>query len=264
MANPSRQQLSCIGLPSERGSGSFNKVMSQRLCARCRHAVSFDDESSLVFCGHCGAPQVTISEDLLEQTRVATISASGIPEDETEEQRAARLASQPPDMLVVWRSAIRIVLLVAAAIALLSVALPIEILAWLAPGIVIGIYAVRHRETLITTAFGVRLGLVCGILCAFGITLVKTVQMLFLRYALHQGANLDAGLQQTILQARTNAVAQSGEAAAATIFNPLLYQPEFRVGFYLFALLLGTIVFIALSTLSGAFSGYMRSRRTLR
>jgi hypothetical protein len=238
--------------------------MFQRLCSRCSHVVHFEDESTLVFCGTCGAAQVTVSEEILDQAIRSQASLNEPGEEETEEQRAARIAAQPPELYVVWRSAIRIMLVVSAVISLVCLLLPLEMLAWLAPGIVLGIYSVRHRETRITAGVGARVGLVCGILCASGITLVKTVQMLYIRYVLHQAANLDAALMQTILQAKARAVAQSGEAAAATIFNPLLYQPEFRVGFYLFALLIGTCLLLALSTLSGAFSGYMRSRRAMR
>lgn len=238
----------------------------QRLCHRCHHALTIDDENSLIFCYNCGAPQVTISEELLEQAQKAQSVAldSNGERVETEAERAARIAAQPPDLQVVWKSIIRIAAIVSGVISLICLVLPLEILAWLAPGIVLSVYCARHRETKITTAVGARIGLICGILCAFGITVAKTVQMLIARFGLHQGGTLDATLVQAIGQAKARAVAQSGQAAASAIFNPLLNVPEFRVGFYMFAVLSGVAILLALSIASGAFSGFMRSRRPAR
>jgi hypothetical protein len=242
-------------------SGSFVEAM-QRLCHRCHHALTIDDENALIFCYNCGAPQVTLSEELLEQAQKALETS---PERiETEAERSERIAAQPPDLLVIWKSIIRIAALVSGVISLICLALPLEILAWLAPGIVLSVYCARHRETKITTAVGARIGLVCGILCGFGITVAKAVQMLVVRFGLHQGGSLDKTLVQAITQAKARAIAQSGQAAAGAIFNPLLNVPEFRVGFYMFALLFGISILIALSIASGAFSGFMRSRRPIR
>jgi hypothetical protein len=183
---------------------------------------------------------------------------------ETEAERAARIAAQPPDLLIQWKAVLRVTVIVCAVVSMICLVLPFEVMAWLAPSIVLGIYSARHRETQITASMGARIGLVCGVLCAFGITVTKAVQMLVVRFALHQGGTLDTMLTQQIVQAKARAVAQSGAAAAATIFDPLLNVPEFRVGFYLAAIFFGCLVLMALSTLSGAFSGYMRSRRALR
>ncbi|MEO6924361.1 MAG: hypothetical protein ABI142_11085 [Bryocella sp.] len=204
-----------------------------------------------------------VPEDLLDESarNASAFDLNGNP-NETEEERAARLASQPPDMLIQWKAVLRISVVVCAAISLACLVLPLELMAWLAPGIVLGFYTTRHRETKITSGMGARIGLVCGILCAFGITVTKTIQMLILRYVAHQGASLDALLTQQIVQAKARAVAQSGAVAAAAIFDPLLKVAEFRVGFYMVAVLFGCLLLMAFSTLSGAFSGYMRSRRT--
>jgi ribosomal protein S27AE len=240
-------------------------AMLQRLCPRCHHVVLLEDESTLVFCGNCGAPQVKVSEELLDKNARATAAIGPNGEHvETDEERAARIASQPPDLLIQWKSVIRITLVVCGAISAACLILPLEILAWLAPGVVLGIYASRHRQTQVTASMGARIGLVCGILCAFGIAMAETVQMLVRRFVLHQGSVLDAQLMQQIVVAKARAVAQSGEVAAAPIFNPLLDWPEFRVGLCLAVILFVCFLLMALSTLSGAFSGYMRSRRALR
>ena len=244
-------------------------VMQQRLCPRCHHVVHIEDETSLVYCGNCGAPQVTVSEELREQAAQAAASLAPSGErPETEDERTARIAAQPPDLLIQWKSVLRIAVVVCGAISLVCMALEgVELLSWLAPGIVLAVYSSRHRETQITASMGARIGFLCGILCAFGITVANTLQLLFVRFGLHQGAKFDDMLAQEIVQTKANVLAKSGPAAAsaaATLFDPLLNIPEYRVGVYLTVILVLCIILMALSTLSGAFSGYMRSRRALR
>jgi len=232
----------------------------QRLCHRCQSVLHIEDEGTLLFCWNCGAPQVTLSEELQEQAAAQSAEASG-QSPTVGLTREEFTASQPPDLLVVWRSMIRITAAVAGALSVLCLVLPLQFLAWMAPSIVMAIYCSRHRETHITTAVGARIGLVCGILCAFGITFTETAQILILRFAFHRGAEMDATILQSLLQAKARVVAQSGQAAADPVFNPLLNIPEFRAGFFLFLLLFAITVLLILSTASGAFSGFMRSRR---
>jgi hypothetical protein len=231
----------------------------QRLCHRCQSVLHIEDEGTLLFCWNCGAPQVTLSEELQEQAAAQRAEASGqLPAGVTREEY---IASQPPDLLVVWKSVIRIIAAVAASLSVLCLVLPLQFLAWMAPSIVMAIYCSRHRETRITTAVGARIGLVCGILCGFGITFTETAQILLLRFVFHRGPEIDATILQSLLQAKARVVAQSGQAAADPVFNPLLNIPEFRAGFFLFLLLFAIVILLILSTASGAFSGFMRSRR---
>jgi hypothetical protein len=228
--------------------------------------VHIEEDGTLVFCGNCGAPQVTVSEELLEQAQRATAAMAEHSGErvETETERVARIAAQPPDLLVVWKSVIRIAAVVAGIISVICIVLPMWILAWLAPGIVLGIYCGRHRETSITAAVGARIGLICGILCAFGITVAETAQLFILRFGLHRGASFDSTLTQALLLAKVNAAARSGAAATDAFFTPLLTIPEFRVGYFLSVILLGVAILLVLSIASGAFSGFMRSRKALR
>ena len=242
--------------------------MIQSRCHRCQSLLNVEDEGTLIFCWNCGAPQVTLSEELQEQAQAqqaqqaATAAGLDTENPETEAERAARIAAQPPDLLMIWKSAIRISAAVAAGISLICVVLPLQLIAWMAPSLVISIYCAKYRQTRITAAVGARVGLVCGFLCAFGIAVAETVQLLALRYGMHKG---DAfSLDPVLLQAKANAVAQYGQATADMVFNPLLTIPEFRVGFFLFLLSIGIAVLLLLSTASGAFSGYMRSRAQAR
>jgi hypothetical protein len=257
--------LQAVDLPFAFGSGSFVEVM-QRLCHRCRTVIHIEDDGTLVFCGNCGAPQVMVSEELLEQAQRANAAMAERTGErvETETERTARIAAQPPDLLVVWKSVIRIAAVVAAILSAICLALPMWILAWLAPGIVLGVYCGRHRETSITAAVGARIGLICGILCAFGIMVAETAQLFILRFGLHRGASFDDTFMQALVLAKTNAAARSGAAATDAFFTPLLTVPEFRVGYFLSVILLGVLILLVLSTASGAFSGLMRSRKTLR
>jgi len=240
----------------------------QRLCHRCHSVLHIEDEGTLIFCATCGAPQVTLSEELQEQAAAqrsdAIVSAqnpSGYASGTGVRDEAP--ANQPPDLLVVWKSAIRIAAAVAAALSVASILLPpLELLAWMAPAIVLAIYSTRHRETRITAGVGARVGLVCGILTCFGITLATAAQMLVLRFGLHKGDEFQANMDAVLTQAKNQAVAQSGQAAAG-FFNQLSI-PEFRAGSFLAGLGLLTLILLVLSTAGGAFSGFMRSRARVR
>jgi len=240
----------------------------QRLCHRCHSVLHVEDEGTLIFCWNCGAAQVTLSEELQEQAAsqrsddaVSGQNPSGYASGTGVRDEAS--ANQPPDLLVVWKSAIRIAAAVAAALSVASILLPpLELLAWMAPAIVLAIYCARHRETRITTGVGARVGLVCGILTCFGITIATAAQMLVLRFGLHKGNEFQANMDTVLNQAKTQAIAQSGQAAAA-FFNQLSV-PEFRAGFFLAGLGLLTAILLILSTAGGAFSGFMRSRARVR
>jgi len=240
----------------------------QRLCHRCHSVLHIEDEGSLTFCWNCGAAQVTLSEELQEQAAAQHSEANVLAQNPSGYAsgtgvRDENPANQPPDLLVVWKSAIRIAAAVAAALSVASILLPpLELLAWMAPAIVLSIYGARHRETRITAAVGARIGLVCGILTCFGITIATAAQMLVLRFGLHKGNEFQANMDAVLAQTKTQAMAQSG-AAAAAFFNQFSI-PEFRAGFFLAGLGLLTTALLVLSTAGGAFSGFMRSRARVR
>ncbi len=237
--------------------------MIQRLCHRCQSVLHVEDDGSLIFCWNCGAPQVTLSEELQELALAQRNNAAAEDRPESETERAARLAAQPPDLLVAWKSVIRIAAAVAVGLSVLSVLIPpLELLAWTVPAVVLAIYCSRHRETRITTAVGARIGLVCGILTSFGMTVATAAQMLALRFGLHKGYEFDNAINTTLAQVKAQVLAQSGAEAAAKLNQ--FGVPEFRVGLFLAGLGMLTVVLLALSIAGGAFSGYMRSRAPAR
>jgi predicted RNA-binding Zn-ribbon protein involved in translation (DUF1610 family) len=240
----------------------------QRLCHRCHSVLHIEDEGSLIFCWNCGAAQVTLSEELQEQAATQRSDAAASAQNPSGYSsgtgvRDENPANQPQDLLIIWKSVIRTAAAVAAVLSVASILLPpLELLAWMAPAIVLAIYCARHRETRITAGVGARIGLVCGILTCLGITIATAAQMLVLRFGLHKGDQFQASMDAVLAQTKTQAVAQSG--AASTAFFSQFSIPEFRAGFFLAGLGLLTAVLLVLSTAGGAFSGFMRSRARVR
>jgi len=226
----------------------------QRLCCRCQSVLQIEDEGTLVFCWNCGAPQITLSEELQElaETQRLEFAASSQPS-----QISAGAAMQPPDLLMIWSAAIAIAAAVSAILSLLVTVVPgLALLAWMTPAIVLAIYSTRHKQTKITAAVGARVGVVCGVFSGFGICLAAAVRML----AFHHGAALMAQMQPGLLQAKARIAEQSGQAAANAIIDPLLNLPEFHAGLLISMFAFSVAILIILSTAGGAFAGFVRSR----
>jgi predicted RNA-binding Zn-ribbon protein involved in translation (DUF1610 family) len=243
-----------LGLLPARVSGSLREVI-QRHCHRCQSLLHTEDEGSLFFCWNCGAPQVTLSEELLEQAEQQIQNATA----------SEQTASAPPiadPSAANWKAIIVIAMMVAGAISAISIVLPpFELLAWLAPSVVLAIYASRHRQTRITGGLGARIGLICGILTSLGMAVITTTQMLILRYGLHRMAEFEANVNSIMLEAKARAIEQSGQASAG-FFDLILTVPEFRAGFILMSLAAVVAMLLVLSTAGGAFAGFVRSRQT--
>lgn len=232
-------------------------MVIQRLCPRCHSVLHIEDEGSLVYCWNCGAPQVRLSEELLEQ---AERQLTGT------EAAAAAANPAPRPAAPVWRGAIRCAALagaVAAGLTLLSFALPaVALLSWFwavgAPIVVLGVYASRFRLTRITPGFGARLGVLSGLAIMLSSMTLNTAALLLARFVFHSSARLDSGVATVFSQLRTNMQAQSGAAAAP--FLKLLSIPEFRAGLLLSSAALFLAMYLIYSALAGIFAGYLRSR----
>ena len=237
--------------------------MIQRLCHRCSSVLHSEDEGTLIFCWNCGAAQVTLSEELQElaATQRSEFAASSQPLEASAGSGSGGNLVQVPDLQVIWKAAIAIAAAVAAGISVLAGFVPgLSFLAWMGPAIVLAIYSARHRETRITAAVGARVGLVCGIFSGFGICVAAAVRML----SLHRGHGIMAEMTPGLLQAKARIAAQSGQAAADAVVNPMLKLPEFHAGLLLFTLAFCVAVLLALSTAGGAFAGFVRSRTKQR
>ena len=198
---------------------------------------------------------MTLSEELLEQ------AAQQVQDASAGTQTAAAMPAADP-LAVNWRAVIVIALMVTGGISIVSIPLPpFELLAWLAPSIVLAIYASRHRQTRITGGLGARIGLLCGILTSLGMAIITTAQMLLQRYGLHGMAAFEANMNSVISDAKGQATGPSAQAAA-DFFNLILTVPEFRAGFVLTGLAMIMVILLVLSTAGGAFAGFVRSKQS--
>lgn len=232
--------------------------VTPRHCFRCHAVLQHEDEAALVFCWNCGAPQVTVSEELLTQS---------------EKQRVALEAGAVADDLqgsdsgaVVWPGAIRYAALAGAAAAgltLISFALPpVVLLAWFwaigAPVVAIGAYSSRFKQTRLRPGFGARFGLLCGLAIFFSMSIVNTAGLLLARFAFHAASQIDTQIAALFTQLRTAIQAQGGPTEGSAL--AWITVPEHRVGLLLTMCGIGLFMYLGLSAAGGAFAVMLRSR----
>lgn len=230
--------------------------MPPRQCPRC-HATLLEQDSALVFCSNCGAPQVIVSEELLLQAQKQRAAV------DTGMSLAMPGAAHPDG--IVWPSAIRYAAVAGALAAALTVVAfavpPIILLAWFwaigAPVVVLGVYQAKQRPTRLRAGFGARLGLLCGLSIAFCISVVNAAALVLARYVFHV-TEIDSQLANLFTQMRTNPQLQGNPAQAAML--SYLKVPEFRAGLLLIMSGFVLVLYLGLSALGGAFAAMLRSR----
>jgi len=236
----------------------------QRLCPRCRTVLRLEDETSLVFCWNCSAPQVRLSTELVEQAQAQQAAAAQAASAPAETVPAGMV----PPVLNRWTGAIQCAGLagaVAAVLTLVSFALPPAMLLtvfWVisAPIIVLGVYAGRFRNTRITAGFAARLGILGGLailLCLFSL---DTIHLCLERFVFHAANELDAQLAAAFAQQAEMLRTQLGADAAPAL--QLLSIPDFRAGALLGSFALVSLLYLLYSAVAGAFAGLLRSRAT--
>lgn len=245
--------------------------MNERPCIRCQHPVLLED-GHLVYCSHCGAPQIFLSEEL--QADIAR---------ETEDFHQRTASQTTPDNAVApapstawrrsgirqsWPRAVRYALVsaaVALVLGLLSLLLPpLSALAFLwamaAPVLTVGFFIARSTTgPPLTTAFAARLGLLTGLLVAFAAAATSSLSLILARFVQHDTAAFDAQLSAIFAQQRTTLLERMGTAAQPTL--DLLTIPEFRVGFLLCMIVVSACIYLVLSTLTAGLAGIVLSRR---
>jgi len=228
-----------------------------RLCPRCHSVLHREDAGTLVFCWSCGAAQVQISAELIEQAALAQAAP---------EAGASDPASMATDA-VIWSGAIRCAGLagaIAAALPLLAFALPpVGVLScfWAisAPIVIVGVYSAKFRKTRITTGFAARLGLLCGLSMLLTILSVDTAHLCLLRFAFHAAAPIDGQIAFFFSQEESLMNAQIGAAAAAPALR-MFTVPEYRAGILLALSGFIALLYLLFSATAGAFAGFLRSR----
>lgn len=235
--------------------------MSSHHCPRCNAPLSNEHEGSLVFCYNCGAPQISVSEELLaEAQKQRAVIDAGL---------AGGVLGAHPDA-VVWPAAVRYAALagvLAAALALVSSAVPpIALLTWFwaigAPVVVLGLYNAKIRPTNLRAGFGARLGLLCGVAIFFAMSAIDVCRLVFTRFVFHRAAQIDGQLTLFFTQLRT-AVQQQGGPAQAPVLA-WLNIPEDRLGLLLLMSAFVLLIYLGLSALGGAFAALLRSRSETR
>ncbi len=254
--------------------------MTQRLCPRCRSILHTEDDTSLVFCWSCGAPQIRLSEELREQAlrEQAALHAAAPDRNDPNNLHAGLAPALPasafdpnPDA-VLWPGALRLAGLagaIAAALSLLTLAFaPLLLLSWFwavgAPIVVLGLYAARFPLTRISAAFGAQLGLLTGLAIALANTSLDVLELFLTRFVFHKPAVIDSMYAQLLaqMQVKAHAPGDPDGAAALSQFMGLFNVPEFRVGIMLSMALAFFAMYLCFSAVGGAFAGFLRSRST--
>ncbi len=242
--------------------------MPVRLCSRCQGDLPSEVDGDLTYCPHCGAPQIVLSEDLrdqFEQQRLAAQSPSASHPD------AVPVDSVTDPTATLWQPALQLIGLAGALFALLLLvafafpALSVFALLWtlIAPIVLLGAYATRHPSSRITTRFGARFGMLTGLCLSLVGLSVNSLRLLAERFLLHRGPQLDQAIAQVFTQMQTQPMQQQLAAQQPAEYQQLLailQVPEFRIGIILASCALVILLYTVYTTLSGAFSGLLRSR----
>ncbi len=146
-------------------------------CSRCHQPVDADS----CYCPSCGLPQLVYSSE-----------ANGVEAHQEKLNQAVSDAS-----VVEWRPALRAAMLLALPAGLLSSEVsPAGLLSlfWMisAAAWAVSVYVRTQRPAWITTGAGARIGLVTGLMAASLSFSITGVSLFVQRFALHQGAAMDA------------------------------------------------------------------------
>jgi hypothetical protein len=206
------------------------------------------------FCPHCGAPQIYLSE-YEEQTSVSAGETTGT-------------LPPPRPRQIEWKTAIRCAALVAAVAAVLSlVSAKVQMVSpltwlWTVSGsmITLALYQKRRPQAWMDAGIGARIGLVVGLTLMVGLACSAAIVGLVARFGLHSMAAFDVQLTQELHAEIVKAQAANPQSPEVLKF---FATPEFRAGLMLsgFAMVSGFL--LVLSTLGGALSGMLRTRRKL-
>jgi hypothetical protein len=172
------------------------------------------------------------------------------------------ISPPPRPQQVDWKAAIRCAMVVSVVAALLSVvstrlpALSFLNWLWIVSGSVIALrlYQRRRPQAWMDAGVGARIGIVVGLTLVLAIGVAMAAAGLVARFKLHAMGTFDAELHAQI----DKAAAMNPQPADMMRY---IYSPEFKAGMMLagFGMMAGFVM--VLSTLGGAVSGMLRTRR---
>jgi hypothetical protein len=243
-----------------------------RLCSRCHGDLPTEVSGDLLYCPHCGAPQVILSEELREQFEQQQSAAQNPAPGADSEHVPVESISDPT--AIAWSRALQLIALGGALFGLLLLialsfpALGLFALLWtmIAPIVLLGIYAARHPQSRITTRFGARFGLLTGLSIGIAGLLIATFHLLVLRFALHQGPVIDQHIAAIVGQMQTPEFTKALGIDKAEMQHAFdLYNvPEYRAGLFLADSMVMVGMYAMYAAVAGAFSGLLRSRGRVR
>lgn len=220
-------------------------------CHRC--GGDLPDDTTIVFCLHCGAPQLHMAEGCSIEQAEVTLEAGAAP---------------PPPLLrgVEWKTALQAAAMVALAgvvLNLLSARLPALSFfssLWLfgGPMIALAVYQRRQPMARINAGVGARIGLVVGLGTVAGLAISLALIGVVARYSLHSMAGFDAQMAAWMKVQVDHAIA-TNPAPPETV--RYLSTPEFRTGFVLVFLAMSGVFLLTAATLAGALGGLVQARR---
>jgi len=227
----------------------------QQSCHRCGGDLPSGPDVT-PFCPHCGSPQL-----YLQDYDRPILAPDSIPQDTT------GAAPPPPPQQIDWQTAIRCAALVSAVSAILSLlAAKIDILSVLstltilsASLITVGLYQRRRPGSRMDASIGARIGLVAGLILVVALTLAGVISGLVARFVFHSMSTFDIEITRQLHS-------QLDRMAAANPLPPELVHyfltPDFRAGMMLSGIAFVAVMLLLFSTLGGAVSGLLRTRRT--
>jgi ribosomal protein L40E len=206
------------------------------ICYRCSGAL----DAAATYCPECGAPQVRYVPQETEDVPSAISSGT-----------RARHQIVEDGGPIHWKLAIRIAVIVATAVGVLSAVLAAGSVLWVAVGavVVVGMYRRRRPQALLNSRIGARIGVLVGMIAASVALAGNAVLLLVQRFALHQGNQIDVQLSTIVKQAAEHATSMDPEAPVAMFMNFWL-SAEGKIG-----LILLTMAFLSVLILLFAVAG---------
>jgi len=253
----------------------------RELCHRCHGELPsspvgsrHDDDSVVLFCPRCGAPQILLPEHMhIEAPAVANPSTTGA-------NPPPRPAGAGPNEID-WHAAIVSGAIVAAIGAVLSVlgmkflAFSFFSLLWTISCAVItlGLYAKQRPILGVDARIGMRVGLTAGVLLVSAIAMATAATGVVLRFGTHQMAQFDQESAQKRKDIQAEFLAflekqtQDKDLIAqytATINSPQANSPEMLAGSALAGGAVQGFFILLLAAGGGAFAGMMRASQARR
>jgi hypothetical protein len=254
----------------------YNGAMRE-LCHRCHRELPIpiaaadrhDDESAILFCPHCAAPQIMLPEHMRIEVPVVAATATGaIPPP-------PRPAGNVPGQID-WHAALQGNLLVAlVGVVLLVVSFRFASLSFLstlwtlgASVIALGLYARARPDAWMDARTGLRIGFTTGVLLITFMSISLAANGVIRRFGTHSLGGFDAEVAQTFAAIRAQMVLrlqdQNQPADIQQKVLGIMGSPEARAGIAVFYLFISGGFILLLSAGGGAFAGMLRGAQAQR